>query len=142
MDVGPFVVACCARELVAFVEDNDSRRAGYLGDIRDITFEGIDDAQSRPLSRAPIRFKTCNIKVEDILIDGLDLRDLENRKLVKLPECDVDLDEIRVRGQIDGVSRETFAGMPEDIDIEADLTMPGGHRMKGSPRMLRDALSD
>jgi hypothetical protein len=140
VDIGPFVVECCAEELVAFIENNDADREGNFGDIRDIRFRGLDDAMPGGMSQAPIRFKTCGISAGDISFEGLNLPQLRKRELIRFPKCDADYGAIRVQGRVDQVSRKTFADMPKDIDFSADLEDGKGRRASGSRKAILETM--
>lgn len=140
IDIGPLSVECCAEELVAFIEHNDSHGGQTdFGEIRGITVRGLIDGQSSRYRKAPIRFETCSIPVEDIRLDGLDLEQMSGQKLISFPKCDGNYDNIRVQGRVGKLGRKAFAGVPEGIDLEVDLTAEDGTRARGAPRaVMRD----
>ncbi|MEM8570050.1 MAG: hypothetical protein AAGG56_03980 [Pseudomonadota bacterium] len=141
VEFGPFEIACCARELAAFVEDLDSVGTEEYGDIRDITFRGISVTQPGALPGAPIRFKTCNIATDEIRFEGLDLPSLHKQNLIKFPECDTEYGALRLEGQVGNVGAGTFRRMPSELDLTVDLTTDGGLRAVGAPDALQRQLA-
>jgi hypothetical protein len=140
VEIGPFVVECCAKELVAFIENNDADTEENLGDIRGIRFRGLNDRMPGGMSDAPIRFKTCDISAGDISFEGLNLRQLRKRELIRFPKCKAEYGAIRVQGRIDEMSRKTFEDMPENVDFTADIEDGRGRRASGSRKAILDSM--
>jgi hypothetical protein len=140
VEIGPFVIYCCMRKLVAFLEDIDWSGPGPYRDIHGITFRGLQTTPRASVRGAPIQFRTCGITVSAIEFEDLRLHRPANQPLFDFGKCPVSVASMLLEGEIGKIGPATFRNVPRGVDLRLDLDAGNGQRLAGEVREVRERL--